>query len=364
MKINNLTVGQKIKNYKELCKVLEIEEKKGNSKNAQLKELATYCEYTKSGHQITIQEIYDVPKIKEDNRGKSEGTAKSRSIYSNLVQLMITDLLAQCKGHISISRNKLLKEIGVINDNYSTCGLNVKKLSRYLDFMEEKTIYDFFNINNGSFKGVIDTALNKLMEKRVIIYHTVYKVSVEGEYFNRNADRTEENIIMKCEKEVIEELGYKTIGDVRNSKHWKIFRNKVQQLLNDKSDIKYYYTAYDININDDYITKEYQDLLTLLLEEATRKEYRDKLNETVVEHIMINAQKRHEREKSFGAWGSGKSKKSEIRTLDSYISDFEVLTNLLIKNNQTDITEEVINTPLEILPKELLDDIEQIQLFG
>jgi hypothetical protein len=282
LNVNNLKVGKTFKNYKALCKELSIEVKKGNSKLAQLRELSTFCNFTKSGHQIIINEIYDTPKEKIDNRGKSEGTDKSRNIYSNLVQLMITDQLALYKGHISISRNRLMKEIGMINDNYSTCGEHVKKLSKYLNWMDEKTIYDFFNINNSSFKGVIETALDKLMDKRVLIYHTVYKVSVKDEYLNRNADSDEENIILKCEKEAFEGMGYKTIGSVRISKDWKKFKRKVKQLLNERSDINYYYSAYDININDDYIQEEYKKLLTLLLEEATRKEYRSKLNQTVI----------------------------------------------------------------------------------
>jgi hypothetical protein len=356
LKINNLIVGQTIKNYKELCKVLEIEVKKGNSKNAQLKELATYCDFSKAGHQIIINQIYDIPKVKEDNRGKSEGTDKSRNIYSNLVQLMITDLLARCRGHLSISRSKLLREIGITNENYSTCGENIKKLSRYLDDMDVKTIYDFFNTNNGSFKGVVETALDKLMEKRVLIYHTVYKVSVEGEYFNRNAEQDEEYIIMKFEKEVLEELGYKTMGAVRVSKDWKRFKKKVKKMLNEQSHIKYYYSAYDITINDEYITQEYKELLTLLLEEATRKEYRTKLNETVMENIMKNAQKRHE--KSSVTWGVSSDKKRMTRSSETYINDFEVLTKWLIKHNQIDITEEVINTNLEIIPPELQNVLE------
>lgn len=58
MKIENLKKGQVFKNYKSLCQVLEIEVMKNtNSKIAQFKDLATFCKYTKSGHQITIIEL-------------------------------------------------------------------------------------------------------------------------------------------------------------------------------------------------------------------------------------------------------------------------------------------------------------------
>ena len=68
MKIENLHEGMVIKNYGELCKLLEIERTGGSSKRAQLKELDTYCSYHTQGHKIIIDEIYKERKKKVDNR--------------------------------------------------------------------------------------------------------------------------------------------------------------------------------------------------------------------------------------------------------------------------------------------------------
>ncbi|BAO04944.1 phage-related protein [Clostridium botulinum B str. Osaka05] len=68
MNIKNLTEGLIIRNYKELCKILEIKITGGYSKKAQFKELSCYCKYTKEGHKFIIQEIYKTPKKKIDNR--------------------------------------------------------------------------------------------------------------------------------------------------------------------------------------------------------------------------------------------------------------------------------------------------------
>lgn len=43
MNINNLTENQIIKNYKELCGMLEINSTTSNSKKAQFKELDRFC---------------------------------------------------------------------------------------------------------------------------------------------------------------------------------------------------------------------------------------------------------------------------------------------------------------------------------
>lgn len=76
MNISNLYKGQVVKNYKELCKLLDIKEASGESKVSQFRELDTVVAYHKEGHKIVIDEIYDKPKPKKDGRVTS-----SYSIY-------------------------------------------------------------------------------------------------------------------------------------------------------------------------------------------------------------------------------------------------------------------------------------------
>ena len=70
MKIENLHEGMVIKNYKELCKLLEINVSSGNGKIAQVKNLGTYCKYHKEGYKIIIDEIYKERKKRENNHYK------------------------------------------------------------------------------------------------------------------------------------------------------------------------------------------------------------------------------------------------------------------------------------------------------
>ncbi|MCM3732015.1 hypothetical protein M3196_10125 [Fictibacillus nanhaiensis] len=100
MKVEKLQPGQTFKNYKVLCSELGIPIKNGkDSKEAQYKEIARYCKYTRSGHSFIIEEMYQVPKEKIDNRGKSEGSRSNNNVYNNAIQLLITDLLAQCENN-------------------------------------------------------------------------------------------------------------------------------------------------------------------------------------------------------------------------------------------------------------------------
>ena len=57
MKIENLHEGQIFKNYNDLCATLEIKAKRGNSKNAQIKEMNTLFSHHKEGNKIVIDEI-------------------------------------------------------------------------------------------------------------------------------------------------------------------------------------------------------------------------------------------------------------------------------------------------------------------
>jgi hypothetical protein len=351
MNIENLKVGQSFKNYKELCLELGIEIKaSANSKNAQLKELSRHVKYNKIGHKFTIEEIYETALKKEDNRGGSYNT-----IYGDIIQLLIADLLAQSDGHISIGRSKLMLTIGMVNVNYSDCRELVEKLSKYTE-MDEKVIYDFYNTSASNFKYTIETALRNLMDKRVIMYNTIVKVKEIGKFTTRNATGHELEMIMDIEKNILDELGYDKLSSVRVSKDWKEFRLKSKRLLHEQSDIQYYYTAYDITVNSKYIYEECNDLVDLLLEKAKRLESKNELNQIVRTNIMNNAQKRHE--KGFTA---GK-RMSKVRLADSYIGNFEKLTHLLINKNTPNILHEIRKVEIEedIFPQELLDEIDKL----
>lgn len=352
MKIEKLYAGQTFKNYKELCNELGWEIKKSpDTKNAQFKELSRYCRYSKMGHKFYIEEIYSTPLPKVENRGKN-------SIYGNLIQLLITDLLARCEGHISISRSRLMFSIGMVNCNYSECRELVQKLAKHTD-IEEKVIYDFYNTSTSSFKSLIETALNSLMDKRVIMFNKIIKVSDKGNYLTRMATKEELEIIMDIEKSTLEEMGYKEISTVRVSKDWRTFRLKTKQLLQDQSDIDFYYTAYDITINEKYITEERDDLMKLILEQVKRQESKDELNQLICTNLLINAQNRHEKASAFTSGKNNRFRKSE-----SYVENFETLIKLLVDLNSPNILHTIRSVKLEedVFTPEMIDTLDK--LFG
>ncbi|ERN54306.1 hypothetical protein [Alkalihalophilus marmarensis] len=347
MKLNNISEGQILKNYKALCAELEIEIKKNtNSKKAQLKELSRYCDYSKMGHQFIIKQIYNEPLPKAENRGKSKGSRNNNNTYGNMIQLLILDLLVQGKnrGQVTISRSKLLRTIEMVNPNYSYCGEHVKGLAKYAE-TEEAIVYDFYNTSNSNFKSAIETALKQLVDKRIIFYESVTKVCEKVTNQYRLATEEEKELILQCEKSVLEEFGYKRISQVRSSRHWKRYRDKVQKVISIKSDINFHFIAYNITVNEKYIKGEYLELFDLLLEDIKRTKYKDELNATVYLNLIHNAQKRHEK-------ASITQKMGVHRAKNNYIEDISKLVRLLIDKENGSIVKQIQKIESEERSKE------------
>jgi len=347
MKIERLVVGKSFKNYKALCTELGLEIKNStNSKNAQIKELNRFCKISKQGHSFVIDEVYSNPLDKIDNR------KLNNSIYGDLIQLLITDLLAKSSGHISLSRGRLMSTIGMVNPNYGGCREYVRKLSKYMS-MDEKYIYDFYNTSSSNFKNTIETALNNLMDKRVIMYGTILKVK-ENKVV-RIALPHEINGIMKVEKDTLTKLGYQTMSNIRVSKDWKLFQTLTNKLLKETLHIDYYYSAYDITINDEYIEQERDEQLVSILDKIKRQESMSQLNQIIIENTLINAKNRHEKE-------SKSVKMNHIRKSDDYVDNFSRLTDLLIQQNALNVIDDVMDIKLDELSAE--QDNEITELFA
>jgi hypothetical protein len=350
MNINNISEGQIFKNYKALCAELNEPIKTGKAKQLQLKDWERYFVYSKSGNSFIVNKIFETPIEKEDNRGK-------KSIYGNAIQLLITDLLARRKGHLTISKNRLMLSIGMININYGECSQSVKKLAKYID-MDEKMIYDFYNINNSNLTGILETALDNLHDKSILMYNRVFKVVEQGRSISRVATKHEVAKILECEKETLEELGFNDKSSIRVSNKWVRFNKEVKNKLNKLTEIQYYFSAYEITVNQKYIEQERNQLAELLLEQVVRDETLNNLNSTIIENFIHNSEKRH-----LNGFTSGKNAK--IRLDNNYVENMTELASLLICKTTSSILPFVRKIELEEeLPLELLNDLEQAMLFG
>ena len=167
IKLENLEVGMILKNYKELCKVLEVEYIQGGySRQKQMAWFNEYFSYEKEGHRFIITEIYDkeVEPMK-DNRGGGNSYE-----YVDNIERLILDILVQSpKGTIFLSKNKFFHALEMVNVNYLDTKQRVTKLSKYLK-MNEGDVQEWFDTTGGVLERSLETALKNLRNQSLIIW--------------------------------------------------------------------------------------------------------------------------------------------------------------------------------------------------
>jgi len=268
MNINNLGNGQILKNYKELCEMLDIKVSAGNTKKAQLKELERFCIYHKEKTKFIIDTIYSEPLPKEDN--------KRNSIYSDYVEKLIIHMLSNCpiekdEKTINMSRNGLYYKLHMINKNYNTGRNNINSFSRYLE-IPITTFYDFYNNTSGKLKGIVERTLNKLQSKCLIKWE--YRIGIKlrtGSH--RLATDNEIDTILETERKILKQLNEESKKDIFLKGKWNDYNNKVCEELQELTPIDYYYKVFHVNTTKDF--------RKMMLETEDLESIQNELNATI-----------------------------------------------------------------------------------
>ena len=337
MNIDNLKPGMKIPNYKALCEVIEEESKSSDSKKSQLSILDQYVRYHKKGHTFIIDEIYAEPKTRIDLR--SDG---NRTIYGELIQSLVLDLLSQKdnNGSIYLSTNRLMRALEMINDNYAWGKLHMIKLSDIIDIGIED-IYDFYSNTYGSLQSALELSLDQLRRKSLIHWSkmiSIYSLKLdENNMYEgiRMASDDEIKIILKAERYTLLRMGYNDKKSMFLHGKWQEFKDSVNKILQGEHGIAYYWNSYNIVCNqNNYILQELNSL--------KRKIIQSTLNSTIKERLYLNATNRHKKIKNrMNGWGEYPEEllsiKDRIRINNNYLSNFTKLSNLLIEPNAKNI---------------------------
>ena len=165
MNINNLQEGQTIKNYKELCTILEIKSTTGGSKVKQLEELQLYCNYHKYGHKYIIDNIVETPVITLDDILKNKNNK-----YITLVANIILEYLYNEPSELKeIPLLRFMELLGLTNTNYKNGGRYKKELSQLYD-IKIFSIYYFYSNTKNQFKQLIERCLNNLQKRSILLW--------------------------------------------------------------------------------------------------------------------------------------------------------------------------------------------------
>ena len=382
MNLDFLEKGKVIKNYKELCRLANIEVKAGNSKKMQLKELERYCKYIKIGNKFVIDEVYEKPKDKED--GRKNNKRKSADYIEDLELILIGEmLLNDYKTHnrLVIGKSVLLRETGLVNINYSYCKRRINKLSKFLN-IDKLTVSEFFNLNNRSLMNDLERALKNLKNKGLIIINSStilckettnnikYNHVVEVDKYNEEIDKItaeaetqtiyeeatpeECSIIAKSRKKVLKEMNIDKITTVfalgRVNEYYKKVNDEVRNYI---PNLHHSFEAYDISYNFDDIIKELENRGFDDWSKEDKQNFTYIVNGGVISKINLNATKRHNAsikkiEKIFG------DIKLYNRSRDTYIDENMTLTDNMIKSKGIDIRQKVRKTIVDAEDKDKL----------
>jgi len=377
MKIDKLYLGLIVKNYKEMC-ILLGEEIKTNKKY-QLVEWARYFKYHKSGNKFIIDEIYDTPIEKVEKRGGSHNNIE----YIAFIEKLILDLLVQDrnKGQVFLSRNRLLKELRMINDNYAYCKERVPKLSKFMNISEEN-ITEFFESSGDTLRRNLENALDKLKNKSLVFWtpaKTVciatphissnknkeavvneisngldefeeetfeYNVNYRVDMRHRKASNEEIQLILFVERTILDELLCENKQKVIQFGMWDTFKEKVKKILMKEANILFYYDSYEIICNEEHIYKEWLDLYDLKLDDIDRILSQMELNTGIMSRLKGNIENRNKKalEERSHIIGIPKDDKLIRRTKNDYLEHGDKLINIMINKDSKSIKQQVKRT--------------------
>ena len=376
--MTNLTNGQILKNYKELCEVMNWKVQSGTSKMAQFKELDRICKWHKEGNKIVIDEIFINTKKKVDGRGKSMNSrGNNKNQYIENIELSIIGMLVKDNnefGELIGSKNILLEKFGLINKNYVFCKRRQNKLSNYLG-VDFSVVADFYKNVDSMVVNNFESALNNLNKRKLIIWNSTImicknitesdkyktdkefiKATVINEYgekediwtLNEKVDivfaeaaKKEKQIILKCEKQILNDMGYDNIKRVFANNKVEEYYNRVYELIRSKDgmkDFRYYYKAYKMIYNIDDIIDELHKLGYEEFEEEHKQLQKGLTNIGVKNKSIKNAKSRVKKAKS------EPTENNAYRRQLSFLDDYSNVIDNVIDKDKESIVKNVRNS--------------------
>lgn len=364
---DNIYVGQVVKNYKELCRLLEVKPKTGKSRQLQEKDFFRYFDYEKLKYsqEYVILDIYDEP-LKKNEQAKN-------SLYCNALKLIIMYEVSKApivdkNGVYTVytTLNRLIKKIEILSIFFD------KDITNFLlDKFSELTKRDLIDIDRNYFikklsifktvikrkhKGNIDYALKRLKEQNIIHYdsYSVIVERIEGNKNYRQADFNEEVLIESAKKEAALAVGYPN-SNTASLYNPKEYHNKLNEIYHKKG---WLYVFNEIKIGADskmlltpineYTNYSTLDFSVLELPDTLRERYRQLYINNVHESSLKSIKKKNktEKEKVYEDFESntefdlfGIAPDRFINSIDNELALQRLFIDYLIKPNDTEIAE-------------------------
>ena len=354
MNLQNISEGQTIKNYKELCKLLEINEEQGNSKVYQIKDLERFLSMSRNGHSFIIDKIYG----QEIERGISTG---SRTLYVDNFSIQLLHELFEdytykkSKGlaedgvnYMFKTPGQLAKLTGMVNNDYKVTKLALK------DFVEERNYYvskfdvdEFYKTITNKINSTIKTSMKILEDKKIIVPYKRHLFKFEGkQYVTGDA---EETMIADIQNKIYNDMGFK--GMFRKRKYKDPLPLSILSEIYLSNRGEEFYTSFNKEIWQKYQWNEVYsgwkiNFHTARLEENISRYEREyeilienkiKMNEKFVDFMNRSSESKYnkteEKYRKFEEqlWGEVSKKEYPFRYEDDYVQSQSLLTDIFVK---------------------------------
>lgn len=352
MQIENLKIGQVLKNYKELCEVLGIEPTTGNARKAQIKELERYCKYHKEGNKIVIDEIFSKELEKVDNRKLGNNNEQARCVRYLLLNLLSAYKIEQDEV-IGFSKGLLLRKLYMANENYITAKTSRKQYAQALE-VEEMAVNECFDYIENSSISAIKRAIVTLRSQSILGYKYSFSwVDHKGRVHHCNT--IEENSIHLMEEEAMKEMNIRNKNKIWEFGRWDEFKKKVAFKLKENykelfPQLDYYFYSFHFNYNNQSIQNQMR-----YMEQRQGMSYEvamEGIQELWSKSLDTTIDNRHKKAKEKTPWGDSIKPIENYRKHDNY------------KVEQTKVKNSIVHKdhPIIEVSEQIQMDLNQIEI--
>lgn len=326
----NISVGMVIKDYKELCNLLNIPILSGgNMKQSQIKQLKCYMDFDKSGQKFIITDIFDTPLTVNDQRKLG-----NNSIYVKYIEVILLQYLSKQNGFTStLNKVDWWKLLGFINDKYKN--VPDKDLELLDPTVTPFEIKMFYQRCNTKLERILFSALNNLKNRKLIMYELQTVITYKNKNGEANsfiADDDDKKRILEVERFVLKkELKLDNMFQVYWSNKQSSYYKRVQELLESYYDWTGYYKQIKIIYVKKDVIEELSDIELKLQQTQLNGKIVDALNTNAINSYnkkMIEFNK-NENDYKNQMWGNVENVTSDQNHTWKYPSTFIKSQNIL-----------------------------------